>query len=144
MLSVSFRFIVFEFRFVAVAVNKCISFRWCPDIRSVWHLVERRLQLNFGATVSRDSLLLAYFFHLPHSTQFPTAGLSTSYVCADWLHDWSSAAKWARLLIPYLVAALSNTHKIQAQWELLAYGLSTEAEATPQVLVETTLWPRIL
>ena len=39
------------------------------------------------------------------STGFPAAGLSTSHIRADWLHYWSSAAKWAQLLITYLVAA---------------------------------------
>ena len=53
-----------------------------------------------------------FFYLLLLSTRFPEAGLSTSHVCADWLHDWSSAAKWAQLLITYLVAALSNTQKI--------------------------------
>ena len=47
-----------------------------------------------------------FFFHLILiSTRFPAAGLSTSHIRADWLHDWSSAAKWAQLLITYLVAA---------------------------------------
>ena len=56
------------------------------------------------------SFLQTFFFHLILiSTRFPAAGLSTSHIRADWLHDWSSAAKWARLLITYLVAALSNT-----------------------------------
>ena len=46
-----------------------------------------------------------HFFHLLLPTRFPAAGLSASHVCADWLHDWGLAAKWARLLIIYLVAA---------------------------------------
>ena len=51
-----------------------------------------------------------FFLHLILiSTRFPAAGLSTSHIRADWLYDWSSAAKWAGLLITYLVAALSNT-----------------------------------
>ena len=41
------------------------------------------------------------FFRIP---RFPGVGLSTSNVRADWLHDWSSAARWAQLLITYIVA----------------------------------------
>ena len=43
------------------------------------------------------------------------AGLSTSHVCADRLLYWNTAAKRACLLITYLVAALSNTPKLQAR-----------------------------
>ena len=56
-----------------------------------------------------------FFFFLsfsPSLARFPSAGLSTSHVCTDWLHDWSLVAKWAQLLITYLVAALTNTQKI--------------------------------
>ena len=55
------------------------------------------------------------FFFLsfsPSLARFPSAGLSTSNVSTDWLHGWSLEAKWAQLLITYLVAALSNTQKI--------------------------------
>ena len=52
--------------------------------------------------------LLGFSLHLLLSTCFPAARLSASHVRADWLHDWSSAAKWPRLLlITYLVAPLS-------------------------------------
>ena len=54
-----------------------------------------------------------HFFHLILlSTRFPAAGLSTTRVRPDWLHDWNSAAKWAQLLIAYPVAALSNMQKV--------------------------------
>ena len=36
-----------------------------------------------------------FFPDPPLSTCFPAAGLSTSHVSADWLLDWSLAAKWA-------------------------------------------------
>ena len=49
------------------------------------------------------------FFHPLLSTHFSAAGLSTSHVLADWIHNGSLAAEWARLLITYLFAALSNT-----------------------------------
>ena len=56
--------------------------------------------------------VLIILFHLLLSTRFPAAGLSTSHVRANWLHDWNSAAKWAQLLIAYPVAALSNMQKV--------------------------------
>ena len=37
------------------------------------------------------------------SNRFPSAGLSVAHFCADWLLDWSLAAKW--LLITQLTAA---------------------------------------
>ena len=44
------------------------------------------------------------FLHLP-STRFPSAVPSAAHFRADWLHDWSLAAKWDRLLITQLTAA---------------------------------------
>ena len=44
------------------------------------------------------------------TTCFPTAGLSATHVCADWLLDWSLAAKWAQLLISQQTAAYP-THR---------------------------------
>ena len=38
-------------------------------------------------------------------THFPSAGHSAAHLRADWLFDWSLAAKWARLLITQLTAA---------------------------------------
>ena len=52
--------------------------------------------------------MLVFQYSLLLSIRFPAAGLSTLDVRTDWLHDWSSAAKWAQQLIAYLVAALSN------------------------------------
>ena len=42
------------------------------------------------------------FYISPYS---PAAGHSATHVRADWLLDWSLAAKWARLLITYLAAS---------------------------------------
>ena len=39
------------------------------------------------------------------TNRIPTAGLSASHVCADWVHGCSLAAKWARLLLTYQAAA---------------------------------------
>ena len=38
------------------------------------------------------------FPYLFLSTRFLAAGLSTSHVRSDWLHNWSLPAKWAVLL----------------------------------------------
>ena len=40
------------------------------------------------------------------TTRFPTASISAIHIRADWPLDWSSAAKWALLLITYLNAAV--------------------------------------
>ena len=44
------------------------------------------------------------------TARFPTPGLSATHVRIDWLLDWSLAAKQAKLLITYLVAAYP-THR---------------------------------
>ena len=53
------------------------------------------------------SQLYDIFCSLSLQPAFLQLGLSTAHVRADWLLDWRSAAKWAWLLITYLVAALS-------------------------------------
>ena len=58
--------------------------------------------------VSLSLCLLALVHHFFSSSTFyriPDAGLLNSQVHTDWLHDWSLAAKWARILITYLDAA---------------------------------------
>ena len=52
----------------------------------------------------------AYFFTFFLTTHFPATGLTATYVRADWLLDWSLAAKWVQLLITYLAAAYP-THR---------------------------------
>ena len=39
------------------------------------------------------------------STRFPSAGVSVAHFPADWVLDWSLAAKWVRLLVTQLSAA---------------------------------------
>ena len=48
---------------------------------------------------------IQWFLHLWLLPAFHSAGLSDTNIRADWLHDWSLAAKWARILITYLDAA---------------------------------------
>ena len=45
------------------------------------------------------------FFASFFSTRFPLAGLSAAHFRADWLLNWSLAAKWDGLLITQLTAA---------------------------------------
>ena len=45
------------------------------------------------------------FLHFLLSAHFPLTGLSATHFCADWLINWSLAAKWARLLITQLTVA---------------------------------------
>ena len=52
-----------------------------------------------------------YFFTALLTARFPTAGLLAAQVRADWLLDWSLAAKWTWLLIYYLADAIP-THQI--------------------------------
>ena len=55
----------------------------------------------------------------PSSTRFPSAGLSAAHFCADWLLNWSLAAKWAQLLITHLTAAYPiYTLRIKMRWGL--------------------------
>ena len=50
------------------------------------------------------------FFTSLLTTRFSTAVLLATHVLADWLLDWSKAAKWSCILTTYLVAAYS-THQ---------------------------------
>ena len=50
-----------------------------------------------------------------HTTRFPTAGI---HICADWPLDWSSAAKWALLLITYLTAAVRAAKGTKRGWQV--------------------------
>ena len=58
------------------------------------------IQENVSMTLSVGG---KFVFISLHTTRFPTAGI---HICADWPLDWSSAAKWALLLITYLTAAV--------------------------------------
>ena len=49
--------------------------------------------------------VVSFVLHLSFSMGFPSAGLSAAHFRADWLRDWSLAAKWPRLLITQLTAA---------------------------------------
>ena len=59
---------------------------------------------------SRTKLVLLVLFS--SQLRFWIFSEQPTYACLDWLLNWSSAAKWAWLLITYLVAALSNSPKI--------------------------------
>ena len=112
------RLVVKDLETVACKLNGTHT-RWphtsCPGFTDSCHCCAwLKLFLNVslsGGGGRRPKTKLKIFSSSPF-TCLPAAGLSATHVCADWLHDKSSAAKWAQLLITYLVAAFSNTQKV--------------------------------
>ena len=82
--------------------NRLHCYRLCSLLVSL-SLTVGHFQL-FCCSKWLSCYLREFFFTSLRTTCSPAAGLSATDVWADWLLDWSLAAKWAQLLITYLCA----------------------------------------